>query len=267
MPIRRRFRCSALPILLTLAAALVALGAGPVSAQIVISGTITDDGTDQPIATVQVLAIAEAGDTVGATLSNAQGAFRLSIPGEGTFSLSIRRVGYQPLMAEALEVGAGDELQIAVRMDPQAVPLEAVTVVAQRRAEPIRITQFRERAEESRRLGRGRVYLRGDLDRMRSLSAGSLLEGVSWGGGRCRPVVLLNGLPADGILSSISADDLEGVEIYRGVTQIPPEYYRYGMCGLALFWTRTDLEGMRPMTWRRVAIGGAVLLLFGLLIR
>jgi hypothetical protein len=78
---------------------------------------------------------------------------------------------------------------------------------------------------------------------------------------------MLDGLPFDGPMTMIAGDDVEGIEIYRGVTQIPAEYYRYGMCGLTMVWSRHDPPGMRPLTWKRAGVAGALIVLLGWLAR
>jgi hypothetical protein len=255
-----------IPVYYTAAAFLLGALAAPLSAQSIVRGSVVDDGSGVPINAVDIRLIDADGETRAQTISNEQGHFRMEVVDSDTYSLSVRRVGYAPIMAEGIEVEEESELELEVRLSARAVALQPVTVVAQRRAEPIRITEFRERAELSRRMGRGRVYMRDDLDRLNPNSAQEVLDGVLWGA-RCRPLVLLDGLPTDGRIFGLSGDQLEGIEIYRGVNQIPPEYYRYGMCGLALVWSRVDPEGMRPLTWARVAVAGVIVAVIGLLSR
>jgi hypothetical protein len=141
-------------------------------------------------------------------------------------------------------------------MSPTAVPLEPLRVVGRAEYIPGRLREFRERAEESRRMGRGRVFVRSDLDRMPAPQPSSLLAYAQSRGG-CRPTILLDGLPVssarelDGI---VFMDLLEGVEFYTGPTQIPQQYANRGYCAMALFWTRADDPNARPFSWRRVLV-------------
>jgi hypothetical protein len=78
---------------------------------------------------------------------------------------------------------------------------------------------------------------------------------------------MLDGLPIDtrDIDSIIQPEDVEGVEIYRGSTQIPAQYMNRANCGLVLIWTRLDAPGMKPFSWKRLFIGlGVGALLVGL---
>jgi hypothetical protein len=254
---------AALPLLLlALPTALAAQEAG----QAVLHGSVLDEAGRVPIALAEVRLLDAGGGVVAGVLTDTAGIFRLEVETAGEFDLSVRRIGYASILAERLELRRGEDVEIEVLMSPRAVPLDAVTVVTTRRFEPMRITEFRERAEESQRLGRGRVYMRADLERIQPISAQQLFDAVPWGIG-CRPLVLVDGLPADGELHMLHPEDLEGVELYRGVNQIPPEYYRYGMCGLAMVWRRVDPEGMRPLTWARVAVAVVVLGIIGMMMR
>jgi hypothetical protein len=255
-------------IFYTAAVVLLVLAVAPADAQTVIRGTVIEDGTRVPIGTVDLRLLDADGEIRARAISDQNGQFTIELQASdsGVFTLGVRRVGYAPITAEELRVGAGDELVLEIRLSARAVALEAVTVVAQRRFEPNRIIEFRERAQQARRTGLGRIYMREDMDRMGHSSIQFVLDAVPWGN-RCRPLVLLDGLPADERLTGVRAGDLEGVEIYRGVTQIPPEYYRYGMCGLALLWTRSDPDGLRPLTWARVAAAAVVIALMALIAR
>jgi hypothetical protein len=142
--------------------------------------------------------------------------------------------------------------------------LDAITVVVSEAFVPGRIVQYRERADFNRRAGIGRIYMRDDLERIQPNSAQEVLDRVLWGS-RCRPLILLDGLPFDGPMTMVHGEDVEGIEIYRGLTQIPPEYYRYGMCGLAMVWSRPDPPGMRPFSWGRAAVAGFLVGLIALL--
>ncbi|HUE95132.1 MAG TPA: carboxypeptidase-like regulatory domain-containing protein, partial [Longimicrobiaceae bacterium] len=228
----------------------------------VLSGTILDSDTDSPVGSAAVRLIDESGVTVGTAVGSEAGTFRVTAPGAGVYSIEVRRVGYEELRADGLRLVAEEPLEVEIRIGIDAVPLDPVVVVVQTYYEPGWITDFRARAEANQRVGRGRIYTRADIDRLRPARAENLLAFHPWRGG-CQPHILLDGLPADGSLSMIPGDELEGVEIYRGA-QIPAEYYRTGMCGLVMVWRRIDAPGMGPLTWRRIGVAAVVLLLFGL---
>jgi hypothetical protein len=246
------------PSLLT-AALLLAMGFLAVSApaQTRVYGTVTDALTGQPVPTVDLRIADEQGQATGAAVTGSQGEFRIELSEGGTYTLTVRHVAYVPVVSHPLELTAGDQMELSIRLDPGVVVLDAVTVVASRTFEPIRIAEYRERAEANRRMGRGRILMREDLDRIRPNSAQDVIDTYSFTS-RCTPTVLVDGLPADGRLNWVTGDMIEGVEIYRGITQIPPEYYRYGMCGLVLVWQRFDGPGFRPWTWGRFFVAAAI---------
>jgi hypothetical protein len=62
----------------------------------------------------------------------------------------------------------------------------------------------------------------------------------TWGGfGGCSPAVSINGgRPMGWGLSDFRAEDVEAVEIYRSVRQMPIEFEHWGLsCGLVVVWT------------------------------
>ncbi len=250
------------------AAILVAAGLLPsrLSGQSVVRGIVMEDGNGRPIGVVDLRLLDTEGQLAARAFTEDDGRFRMEVADTGSFTLAVTRVGYRPVTADSIRIYEDDDLQLEIRLDPVAVALEAVTVVAQRRAIPNRIVRFRERAAYNQRTGIGRVWTREDLARLRPVNAQEILNRVLWTN-RCQPHVMLDGLPFDGPMTMIAGDDVEGIEIYRGVTQIPAEYYRYGMCGLTMVWSRHDPPGMRPLTWKRAGVAGALIVLLGWLAR
>jgi hypothetical protein len=56
----------------------------------------------------------------------------------------------------------------------------------------------------------------------------------------CMPTMFLQNLPYSGTLEDFSADDIEALEIYLGVSEIPAELDKNGkgICGAIVVWTR-----------------------------
>lgn len=240
------------------------LVAAEASAQSTILGSVREAGSAVVISTAEIRLVDEEGRLVASDLSDKQGRFQLAIESGGTFFLSVRRIGYATISAAPLAISDDEQLEVEILLHPSVVILDGVRVLASTATVPHRILEFRERATLNQRLGRGRIYLREELDRLRPNSPHDLLEAQAWIA-RCRPTILLDGLPVEGRLPPMHYEELEGVEFYRGVNQIPPEYYRYGMCGLAMVWTRPDPPNARPLTWRRVVVGSVIMLLIGVL--
>jgi hypothetical protein len=86
--------------------------------------------------------------------------------------------------------------------------------------------------------------------------------------GECHPRVYLNGALANRnerahIDELVRPGELEGVEIYHGLTEMPGQFADMDGCGVILLWTRrtaSDAPG-RPFNWKRVGVfvGGAAL--------
>lgn len=248
------------------AALLLLIGTvGPASGQSVISGRVLEDGERAPVGLVDLRVLDALGDTVASALSDNDGDFRLEVPPD-VYTLLIRRVGYQSIRADEIDVARGQDLEVEVLLGLLAVPLDPVTVTARRRTETARGGLYRSRAETNRRLGRGRIYFRDDIEAARPYSAQHFLDGVVWDP-RCQPVILLDNLPAEGLLGTVMGDELDTIEIYRRSTQIPLELYRPGMCGLVMVWTRADRPGMRPFSWVRAGVAAGIVLIIAIVAR
>lgn len=234
--------------------------------QSILSGIVVEDGTRQPLGAVDLRLLDASDEPLAATLSDEDGAFRLEVPDSGTYTLSVRRIGYESILAPELEIGAEEAIQLEITLATAAIALEPVRVISSRTLIPGRIREFRDRAEMNQRLGRGRIFTRDQLERFGPMSAQEVIDGYMRVP-NCRPIVLLDGLPVEGRVVGVRAEELEGIESYRGVTQIPPEYYRYGMCGLTMLWSRSDVPGGRPFTLRRALVAGALVAIIGLLMR
>lgn len=232
------------------------------NAQTALAGRVVDSREQLPVAGAQVRLLTPTGELVATTLAGEDGQFRFEGPSAGLYGLEVSRVGYALLTAEAIPMVEGEETFVEVRMGVDAVEIDGVVVVARELYRPTWLREFDARVATNERLGRGRIFTRVDIDRMKPIRATDLLATTLWRGG-CQPEILLDGLPADQSLSMVRGDELEGVEIYRGFAQIPQEYYQTGMCGLVMFWRRPDAPGLAPLTWRRVGLAGAILLVAG----
>ena len=137
--------------LLALAIALVAGNAflsDAASAQeaVRIEGTITDDGTGEPIegATVR---LADPSGSARETITGPDGAFAFAQVQPGEYTLAVRRLGYEVLSAP-LEIGAQAPPRLDVRLQPQAIPLDPLEVGVEGRPPRLAESGFYERMEE-----------------------------------------------------------------------------------------------------------------------
>lgn len=187
---------------------------------------------------------------VGTALSAVTGrrgefAFHGLTPGKYTVKASA--IGYATLSTE-VEVKPLETLEIEFETDPEAAKLPELTVAEQ----PNLPTEFVRRSES----GGGRYISRADIERRPGITLGNLLR--SFPGLRvdcrrypctiqqirarrsCPMAYWIDGMPADPVLVMLQpASELDGIEVYSGLAETPPELYRPSTCGAIVLWSRT----------------------------
>jgi hypothetical protein len=249
MDIRPRlhaFRCAAGT--LSVAIALLCFSAAPAPGQL-------SQGS------IQVLLVdAETGDPVpGATLraagafqpvdSDAEGRARLDEVPPGPATIVVTRIGYAEVR-QVVRVVAGTTTEVTLALTPRPVPVAPVAVEAPRR--PSRMDEF----DRRRRGSVGHFFTFEDIERARPAVTSDLLRRVAGlrvhcamgpctvrsvraSTPRCPMQVFVDGVAAFQMSpDEIPAADLEGLEIYRGASEIPPEFNRgTALCGVIVIWT------------------------------
>lgn len=162
-----------------------------------------------------------------------------------------------PAATSVIRVEDGDRVDMEFQVgSSDAQPLPDIEVVGED-VRLSRIEEFNRRAME----GRGRYFLRDEIEKRRSPNLMALLRTVPGAQiicprtehrcvlrlrrATCGPAYYLNGLPADqSILYLMSPTDVEGIEVYSGPSETPIELesVRSG-CGVVSIWTR---RGERP---------------------
>jgi hypothetical protein len=240
------------------ACAMLLAAAAPVAGQSFIGRTI-DVMSGNGLEAVDVELIDSIGRVRARAVSDTAGWFRIRAPA-GTYTLNARVIGFSDVASSRIAVENGKQLEIEVRMQVDAVELDAVRVVAERDIASGRLGEYFRRAEWVDKSGFGRVYRREDIERIRPIVLSHLIRTVPTRNG-CPLTYLLNGLPItlDELDSMVTPDYVEGVEIYRTRIEVPPEYAGRAQCGVVLVWTREDMPG-RPMTWTRLGIRSGIVL-------
>jgi hypothetical protein len=252
----------------------------PVAAQSqTIRGVVLEDGTREPIEGALVELLAADGVAVQQVQTDSIGGFVLVLRRSGEFGMRLRHFAYIPVDAVTLEVRPAERLEIELRMDHRAIPLEPVTVTARRRN--VRLEDFYERMQGP---GFGRFVTREQIERYPGARTSELLRmmpGVQLvpvsngrnmilmrggGTGRCAPTIYLDGMevkqyPESGVDDFLTASMLEGVEVYTSFASAPSPLHSRDGCGVVAFWTRGG-EGGRPWSWKRfaAALGGFALI-------
>lgn len=251
----RSTACATVPAVLLYL--LLILAPTPAIAQ-VIQGTVLESATRAPITAVEVVLHDAVGEGVerGRVVTDTLGAFRIQVPLAGRYLLRVSRIGYATQTTQEFEVGDGETVVLEVSMSTESIKLDSLVVVERRRTESGMLQSFRERAEWTRKTGRGRVYYADELKRVGNVHTLYQLHAASRA---CPMTVLVDNLPISDPreLDFLGdAERVEGVEIYRSPSQIPPEFQHHRACSLMLVWSKQTSGN--PFSWIRLLIGGAL---------
>jgi hypothetical protein len=208
-------------------------------------------------------------------LGDEEGRFRLELPSRDAISLTLRRLGYQPM---TLSLPAGADTSVNVHLDLVVQQLSAIRVVTAA-IETLRNRGFFARmADRERGPGSGQYITPEEIELRKPSRPTQLFDGrmnvvvrrvgncyvltrcyAIAGPNDCPMTIYLDGqrLLADGNLSQHSAgntkigsaptyiDDLisptsiAGIEIYNRGANAPPAYQTLnGTCGVVLIWTK-----------------------------
>jgi hypothetical protein len=209
-------------------------------------GTITDTA-GVPLARAEIWLLAVAALR---TISNDTGAFELTGLPAGPVTFAIRRLGYESAtFSSTLKEGKTHRATFPLTPAPQA--LAGVRVQDTTSAW---LSLF-----ESRRAGhRGTFITRADFEKKQHRMASDILRMVpgvqvvptrfgtqivmSRGAGarRCVPQLYVHTTPYSGNFDDFTPEDIEALEVYVGVSEIPPDLNTMGrpVCAAIVIWTR-----------------------------
>jgi hypothetical protein len=263
----------------------------------VVSGRAVLAGTEEPLGDVAVRLFFPDGRLAAYTVTDSAGGFVMTVPRLGPFSLSAERIGLAAVTTTEFQVGLSEEVEVVLRMAVEAVPLEPLVVEARSAIELGLLTGYYERMERQQRLGSGHFLSRDQIEERQALDVADLLRDIPrvhvvrrgsrsgllpsivflGTGGECSPAVFIDGMhqnrggaagTAAVVDETVRPYDLEGVEVYRGLTEMPGEFYDDQHCGVILLWTRRDADGGRPFSLNRIVVAlGAFLAVVFLLAR
>ena len=227
--------------LLLMAAMTAAAGAQPRAA---IVGTVKDTaGVAVPLAALVIAGVRGVSDSAGR--------FALAgLPG-GAGTLSVRRIGFEPLDARLeLVDGRTDSLNVVLVMIAGVLP--GVTTNADA-LERVRLGDF----YRHREVGNGFFFNRKELEAKRVVRISDVLrrlpgvrlipdrngrQQLRMARSNCAPDFWIDGQRAPFLnVDDLPLGDVEAIEVYRGSSGIPPEFNnRLGNpgCGAVVIWTR-----------------------------
>lgn len=215
-------------------------------------GRLVDQATLRPV--VGAVVRFSGRDTLLEQMTDSIGRFLFEAVPAGTHLFEVEHIAYG-VQADSLRIVGGRSLDMRVQIAMDPVELAPLTVVVR---SPVLVNAgFYNRRED----GFGEFLTRDDLagraPTVLSLVVGSL-AGVrkipgrfgtyqlrmarSALSGRCRIQYFLDGVPT--LLGPIGIDeiptyDVEGLEVYRGASEIPPQFNTgNALCGVIVVWTR-----------------------------
>jgi hypothetical protein len=236
--------------------AAVVAGARPSAAQTgVLRGVVVDSADGALIENADILAAS----IKQVARSNAKGQFTLSKCPKGVLEITIRRIGYAPQEQTVVLSGGGND-SVKVVLVAQPAVLEAVAVDASERHRRQGIEDFYVRRTQ----GIGTYITRQQLEELRGNETTEALRNVpgiqlfrtrngdntvrftgttSINHRDCPPNLWLDGQKISNMeLDRIPANDIEGIELYRGASTTPAQFWQgnsqNAFCGTIVVWSR-----------------------------
>ena len=262
-------------------AGMVAVGAfagvGQLEAQTV-RGVVHEVGDLTPVSDARLILRSAEGSVVAVAISDDQGRFVLRADEGGLVRLVVSHLGYADWQTANFALATGATIDVEVKLGVEAIPLEALVVVARNRNDQGRLAGFEQRRADQGGFG-GYFVTQFDIERRPVATPSSLVLGtpgmaVRTAGssgldrnlimtGSCVATVFIDGVrteqtPTHTIDDLLAPDLIAGVEMYPRGFSAPPQYQTASEpgCGVVLFWTREPRIGT-PAGWsfRRVAVG------------
>lgn len=244
-----------------------------------ITGRILADPSGLPVAGAYVLLIDSAGVVTRAVVSDSLGAYGLIAPRHGFYTVRVRQGNFASSASEPFHLSSRRRIEVDLHLPLPIHTLPAITVVApasarltgmlagfQRRMEQ-GWGHFITRDEIARRGARRISDLLHGLPDVRVIPLSELQSTVRFGTElsrvhigpfsigedgtpkvvgyaplRCAPLLYVDGIKfgrADEVLDQVGPAEIEGIEVYRRSTEVPPEFGGlHARCGVILVWTR-----------------------------
>jgi hypothetical protein len=278
----------------SLLVAVLAAAAGstawvPTAAAQVVTGRVLEAGSSRPLHEVAVTLTSQEGRVLARAATDTSGGFWLRAPRFGEFRLNAELIGMTAVTTHPIDVSDG-ATHVLLRMAVAAVPLEPLTVEARGGDADLGMLRgYYERMFWYGRSGTGRFITRDAIDARDPGNISDMLREfprlsvshargtgafitVRGAGGQCHPALFVDGLRVNRrdrayIDEMVRPGEVEGVEVYVGLAQLPGIYHDESGCGVLLVWTRRAPDGGSPMSWGRALAGVGILTLILLLMR
>jgi hypothetical protein len=227
-------------------------------------GRALESGGSTPVANVEIR-LENSDGPVGRVVTDSTGRFLLRVNTPGTYRLTTNHIGYAPIRAD-IELTAGDQIEIVLRLAVAATPVAAIEVIARSRAPDAYLE--RNGFYDRKAGGFGIFRTREDIDRRRPMVTTDLFQGLN--GVRvfymgiqgkdirmtrgedpeCPPRIIIDRVvvrrggraseaieqPLDQLLQPLN---IQAIEIYRSPSETPLEFGGNQVtCGAVVFWTQ-----------------------------
>jgi len=181
------------------------------------------------------------------------GEFRIAGVPAGTSVFNVRRLGFEAASFTAV-LRSGKTHRATLTLSATALSLPTVAVADTNK------THWLDQFERRRSSSRGTFITRADIVKRSARSGSDIVRAVAGvrvspgraggqtvvtmtrgaGGRPCFPTMYVHNMPYSGTIDDFSADDVEAVEVYLGISEIPPELDKNGrgICGVIVVWTR-----------------------------
>ncbi|MDE2661458.1 MAG: carboxypeptidase regulatory-like domain-containing protein [Gemmatimonadota bacterium] len=225
-------------------------------------GRVRDAATQRPVtaAAISLAGRAEASET------NRQGQFVLSGVPVGAYELSVRSLGYAPLVHPVV-VSRGTTTEIEIGLVPDPVEMEPIVATATR-SRRLEVKGFYERKYWGELVSGGTFFTVADIERRNPVLISHMIADLSgirldcgmrrdscrimnmrgssgFAPGGCRMRIHLDGVPLGGGGRGNTLDDfvrpveVAGIEVYKGPASLPAEFSGSDSgCGVVAIWTK-----------------------------
>lgn len=187
----------------------------------------------------------------------------------GTYFVSTDMIGFRPVNDAPLLINDRDEITVRMTLAVDVIMLEPLHVFTRKAYVRGPRDEYYDRADQIRRMGGGTVIDYEMLERRVGLPLSIVLSEHIPNTRSCAPSYFIDGmraLPDD--VHHLPVSSIEGIEIYRSLAMVPPQYQGRGTCTTVLIWTQVGDRGQgSPLTWRRVFMALGFIALGVLLLR
>jgi hypothetical protein len=238
----------------------VLTGSADDARRVIFRGVVIDDSSKAPLSNVSLVLVTEnevfAG---GLARTDSLGRFRMEVRQRGRYRLQASRIGYRKVTTPPFDADQGVTTGFELVMSAKVQLLAPLTITERYRPSARALIDPMEGFEWRKRMGNGTFFDRPALEARNALRVSDVLRGLAgvrvMGGevrfaraaanaqsaAGCAPAVFLNGtlLRIDplGRIDQLQMDQVIGLEVFRGPSQVPAEYSGSDSgCGAIAVW-------------------------------